>query len=181
MRDTLTALDKIAERAASDPAWLDASPAEDVHHFVETALVEYLGQLGYKLHTGRSRNELVATDFRMFVKEAAHEARAAVARLIDALVGQAERVLGIPMPGMTHMQHAQPILFSHFLLAHAEAFFRDTVRLAAAAATAEGGPMGSGELGGCPLDGRRRAIGRGLGFSRPTAKSLGAASDPHFA
>ena len=78
MRDTLTALDKIAERAASDPAWLDASPAEDVHHFVETALVEYLGPLGFKLHTGRSRNELVATDFRMFVKEAAGETRAAV-------------------------------------------------------------------------------------------------------
>ena len=69
MRDTLTALDKIAERAANDSAWLGGSPAEDVHHFVETALVEYLGPLGYKLHTGRSRNELVATDFRMFVKE----------------------------------------------------------------------------------------------------------------
>ncbi len=99
MRDTLTALDKIAERAANDPAWLDASPAEDVHHFVETALVEYLGPLGYKLHTGRSRNELVATDFRMFVKEAAHETRAAVARLIAALVGQAETaLLALPCP-----------------------------------------------------------------------------------
>jgi len=123
MRDTLTALDKISERAASDPGWLDASPAEDVHHFVETVLVEYLGPLGFKLHTGRSRNELVATDFRMFVKEAAQETRAAVARLIAALVGQAETSFSVAMPGMTHMQHAQPILFSHFLLAHAEAFF----------------------------------------------------------
>ena len=181
MRDTLTALDKIAERATSDPAWLDASPAEDLHHFVETALVEYLGPLGYKLHTGRSRNELVATDFRMFVKEAAQQTRAAIARLIAALIGKAESVLGIPMPGMTHMQHAQPILFSHFLLAHGEAFFRDAVRVDAAAATADACPMGSGALAGCALDVDRGAIARELGFARPTANSLDAASDRDFA
>jgi argininosuccinate lyase len=150
--DTLAALDKIAERVASDPAWVENSPAEDVHHFVETALVEYLGPVGFKLHTGRSRNELIATDFRMFVKDAARETRAAVARLIAALVEQAERVLGIPMPGMTHMQHAQPILLSHFLLAHAEAFFRDATRLDAAVASADSCPMGSGALAGCALD-----------------------------
>ena len=181
MRDILTALDKITERAQNDPAWLDGSPAEDVHHFVETALVEYLGPLGYKLHTGRSRNELVATDFRMFVKEAAQEARAAVTKLIAALVGKAESVLGIPMPGMTHMQHAQPILFSHFLLAHAEAFFRDTVRLNVAVAMADACPMGSGALAGCALDVDRAAIARELFFARPTANSLDAASDRDFA
>jgi argininosuccinate lyase len=181
MRLTLTALDKIASRAASDPAWLDTSPAEDVHHFVEMALVEHLGPLGYKLHTGRSRNELVATDFRMYVKEAAGETRASVARLIAALVGQAEKTLGIPMPGMTHMQHAQPILFSHFLLAHAEAFFRDTQRLAAAVATADACPMGSGALAGCALALDRAAIARELGFARTTANSLDAASDRDFA
>ena len=181
MRDTLTALDKIAERASSEFAWLGGSPAEDVHHFVETALVEYLGPLGYKLHTGRSRNELVATDFRMFVREAAGEMRAAVARLISSLIGQAEKVLGIPMPGMTHMQHAQPILFSHFLLAHAEASFRDVVRLDAAVAMADACPMGSGALAGCALDVDRGAIARGLGFARPTANSLDAASDRDFA
>ncbi len=181
MRATLGALDKIAARAASDPAWLEASPAEDVHHFVEMALVEHLGPLGYKLHTGRSRNELVATDFRMFVKEAAGETRATVARLIAALLGQAEKSLGIPMPGMTHMQHAQPILFSHFLLAHAEAFFRDTQRLAAAVATADACPMGSGALAGCALAVDRAAIARELGFARPTVNSLDAASDRDFA
>jgi len=181
MRATLGALDKIAVRAASDPAWLDALPAEDVHHFVEMALVEHLGPLGYKLHTGRSRNELVATDLRMYVKHAASETRASVARLIAALVGQAEKTLGIPMPGMTHMQHAQPILFSHFLLAHAEAFFRDTQRLAAAAATADACPMGSGALAGCALVIDRAAIARELGFARTTANSLDAASDRDFA
>ena len=181
MRDTLTALDKIGERAANDSAWLDNSPAEDVHHFVETALVEYLGPLGYKLHTGRSRNELVATDFRMLVKEYAGETRAAVARLIASLVGQAANVFGIPMPGMTHMQHAQPILFSHFLLAHAEAFFRDAVRLEAAMVATDACPMGSGALAGCALDVDRGAIARELGFARPTANSLDAASDRDFA
>jgi argininosuccinate lyase len=181
MRDTLTALDKIAERAASDPAWLDASPAEDVHHFVETALVEYLGPLGFKLHTGRSRNELVATDFRLFVKEAAQETRAGMARLIAALASQAEHSLGIPMPGMTHMQHAQPLLFSHFLLAHAEAFFRDVERLDAAWRSADACPMGSGALAGCVLEIDRQAIARELHFARPTANSLDAASDRDFA
>ncbi len=181
MRETLTALDKIAERAASDPAWLDASPAEDVHHFVETALVEYLGPLGFKLHTGRSRNELVATDFRMFVKESVTETRGAVAQLVSALVAKAESVFGIPMSGMTHMQHAQPILFSHFLLAHAEAFFRDVERLNSAAASADACPMGSGALAGCALDLDRTAIARELGFARPTANSLDAASDRDFA
>jgi len=181
MRATLAALDKIVARAASDPVWLDVSPAEDVHHFVEMALVDHLGPLGYKLHTGRSRNELVATDFRMYVKEAASEARAALTRLIGALVGQAEKALGIPMPGMTHMQHAQPILFSHLLLAHAEAFFRDTQRLAAAAAAADACPMGSGALAGCALAVDRAAVARELGFARPTANSLDAASDRDFA
>ena len=181
MRDTLTALDKIAERAASDPAWLDASPAEDVHHFVETALVEYLGPLGYKLHAGRSRNELVATDFRLFVKEAARETRAGVALLIAALAGQAEHCLGVPMPGMTHMQHAQPLLISHFQLAHAEALFRDVERLDAAWKSADACPMGSGALAGCVLEIDREAIARELRFARPTANSLDAASDRDFA
>jgi argininosuccinate lyase len=180
-RDIVAALEKIAGRAVSDPAWLENSPAEDVHHFVETSLVELLGPLGFKLHTGRSRNELVATDFRMFVKKAAQETRAAVARLIAALVGQADQALGIPMPGMTHMQHAQPILFSHFLIAHAEAFFRDTTRLDAAAASADSCPMGSGALAGCAFSLDRDAIARDLGFARPTANSLDAASDRDFA
>src|SRR5260370_15261664 len=97
MGDPLTALDKIAERAGSDPAWLDASQAEDVHHFVETALVEYLGPLGFKLHTGRSRNELVATDFRIIVKEASHATRPAVARPIAARGARAASRLAGPI------------------------------------------------------------------------------------
>ena len=94
-----TAIDKIAERAAAEPSWLETSPAEDVHHFVEMALVEQLGPLGYKLHTARSRNELVATDFRLFVKDAVQETSRGVRGLIEALAGFAERAMGVPMPG----------------------------------------------------------------------------------
>jgi len=178
---TLAALDQIGERAASDPAWLDSSAAEDVHHFVELALVERLGALGHKLHTGRSRNELIATDFRLFIKDAAMLMRRRVATLVAALVGQAERHFDVAMPGMTHMQHAQPILFSHFLLAHAEAFFRDLERLAAAAASADACPMGSEALGGCAFPIDRKAVAHELGFARITANSLDAVSDRDFA
>ncbi|HEV3220148.1 MAG TPA: argininosuccinate lyase [Candidatus Acidoferrales bacterium] len=177
----LAALDSIAERAIREPAWLDASDAEDIHHFVEMALIEALGPLGAKLHTGRSRNELIATDFRLFVKDAAAELRRAIARLLAALVAQAEANHGTPMPGMTHLQHGQPILFSHFLLAHAEAFRRDAARLAAAARTADECPMGSGALAGCAFPIDREALARELGFARAIANSLDAVSDRDFA
>jgi argininosuccinate lyase len=178
---TIEALEAIGVRAANEPAWLDASPAEDVHSFVETALVERLGPLGYKLHTGRSRNELVVTDFRLFVRDACRHTLARLAGLARALVEQASQNLDVPMPGMTHLQHAQPILLSHFLLAHAEAFFRDMERVKAARASADACPMGSGALAGCALAINRDAVAQELGFSRPTANSLDAASDRDFA
>ena len=177
----VAALDEIEARAQSDPAWLDGSGAEDVHHFAETALIEKLGPLGAKLHTGRSRNEMVATEFRMYVKESARQMRRAIASLVRAIVAQAERHLGVPMPGTTHLQHAQPLLLSHWLLAHGEAFDRDAERLAAAAVRADACPLGSGALAGCafPLD--RKALARDLGFARITANSLDAVSDRDFA
>jgi argininosuccinate lyase len=177
----IAALDHIAERSKTDKAWLDASSAEDVHHFVEKALVEELGALGWKLHTGRSRNELVATDFRLFVIDTAAEVRKGLSALLNALLLQAKANLGVPMAGMTHMQHAQPILLSHFLLAHSEAFFRDATRLENAAASADACPMGSGALAGCSFPVDRQAIARELGFSRITANSLDAVSDRDFA
>lgn len=180
-KQTMEAISAIGERALSEPQWLDASGAEDVHSFVEQALVERLGPLGYKLHTGRSRNELVATDFRMFVRDAATQTCKRLHALIGALIGQAERYLGVPMPGMTHLQHAQPILLSHFLLAHAEAFFRDSERVSAARDSTDACPMGSGALAGCTLAVDRDAIARELGFSRVTANSLDATSDRDFA
>src|SRR6266446_6790152 len=183
VKQTLAALDKIAERAKTDVAWLErfGADAEDVHHFVEKALVEELGPLGWKLHTGRSRNELVATDFRLFVIDAAARIQNALSALLNSFLLQAKANLGVPMAGMTHMQHAQPILLSHFLLAHAEAFARDITRLQHAATSADASPMGSGALAGNSFAIDRNAIARELGFSRITANSLDAVSDRDFA
>jgi argininosuccinate lyase len=124
---------------------------------------------------------MVATEFRMYVKEAAGQMRRAVATLMRAIASQAERHLGVPMPGTTHMQHAQPLLLSHWILAHGQAFERDAERLSAAAARADVCPMGSGALTGCafPLD--RKALARDLGFSRISANSIDAVSDRDFA
>ena len=183
VKQTLAALEKISERAKTDSAWLETfgADAEDVHHFVEKALVQELGALGWKLHTGRSRNELVATDFRLFVIDAASEIQHILEALLDAFLQQVKANLHVAMPGMTHMQHAQPILLSHFLLAHAEAFTRDIARLQHAAASADTCPMGSGALAGNSFAIDRPAIARELGFSRITANSLDAVSDRDFA
>ncbi len=183
LKQTLTALVKISERAQTDPTWLETfgADAEDVHHFVEKALIEELGPLGWKLHTGRSRNELVATEFRLFVIDSVTQNRKALSALLDSFLLQAKANLGVPMAGMTHMQHAQPILLSHFLLAHAEAFSRDLTRLQHAAESADACPMGSGALAGNSFGIDRNAIARELGFSRITANSLDAVSDRDFA
>jgi argininosuccinate lyase len=183
VRQTLAALDKIAERAKNDSAWVEkvGVEAEDVHHFVEKALVAELGPLGWKLHTGRSRNELVATDFRLFVIDAAGQVQQALRALITAFLQQAKANIKVPMAGMTHMQHAQPILLSHLLLAHAEGFARDVNRLQNATNAADACPMGSGALAGCSFAVDRNAMARELGFSRITANSLDAVSDRDFA
>jgi argininosuccinate lyase len=181
LQQTIAALDGIGDRASAEPSWLDESAAEDVHHFVETALVERLGPLGFKLHTARSRNELVATDFRLFVKDAAREMARRVTGLLSALIEFAERSISVPMAGMTHLQHAQPLLFSHFLLSHAEAFFRDLERLAAARGMADCCPLGSGALGGCVIPIDREGMARELGFADISANSLDAVSDRDFA
>src|SRR2546430_8922313 len=152
VKQTLAALDKIEDRAKNDSAWLEktGTDAEDVHHFVEKALVEELGPLGWKLHTGRSRNELVATDFRLFVIDAATQLKRGLLALFDTFLSQAKAKLGAPMAGMTHMQHAQPTLLSHLPLAHAQAFTRDITRLQAAAASADSCPMCSAAFAGTP-------------------------------
>lgn len=175
------ALDQIEKRVAMEPDWLDGSAVEDVHHFVESALTEMLGPLGQKLHTGRSRNEMVVTEFRMFVKEVAVDARDAVCKLIRAFLDQAERHFGWPMPGMTHMQLAQPVLLSHFLLAHAEAFFHDIERIDFAAKTSDACPLGTAALAGCAFPIDRQELAKNLGFARVTRNSLDSVSRRDFA
>jgi argininosuccinate lyase len=181
VRDTLVALQLIADELKADPNFLQDSTAEDVHHFVESALVHELGALGWKLHTGRSRNELIATDFRLFVMDAAGSLQRQLTEFLTAILEQAKTNFGVPMAGMTHMQHAQPILLSHFLVAHAEAFSRDITRLRHAAESADACPMGSGALAGNNFGIDRDAIARDLGFSRITANSLDAVGDRDFA
>ncbi len=181
VRDTLNALQGISDEMSGNQKFLQDSTAEDVHHFVESALVHELGALGWKLHTGRSRNELVATDFRLFVMDAAASIQRQLAEFLSAILEQAETNFDVPMAGMTHMQHAQPILLSHFLLAHAEAFSRDVTRLQHASESADACPMGSGALAGNSFNIDRHAIARDLGFSRITANSLDAVSDRDFA
>ena len=180
---TLAALDRISKRAETDSAWLESfgADAEDVHHFVEKALVDELGPLGWKLHTGRSRNELVATDFRLFIRDAAKHTQKEVATVVQALLTQAKTHLDVPMAGMTHMQHAQPILLSHFLLAQAESLMRDLPRLQSAIDSADACPMGSGALAGNSFNINRETIARNLGFSKVTANSVDAVSDRDFA
>src|SRR5262249_16027862 len=119
--------------------------------------------------------------FRLFILEAAAETRSALTALIEACVAQAKANLGVPMAGMTHMQHAQPILLSHFLMAHAQSFTRDLTRLQNAACSPDACPLGSGALAGCAFAIDRDAIARELGFSRITPNSLDAVSDRDFA
>jgi len=179
----MDALVKISKCAQADTAWLEkfGADAEDVHHFVEKALVEELGPLGWKLHTGRSRNELVATDLRLFVMDSVLEIKRGLYALLSALLEQAKGNIGAPMAGMTHLQHAQPILLSHFLLAHTEAFKRDITRLQHASESADECPMGSGALAGNSFAIDRQFIAHYLCFSRITANSLDAVSDRDFA
>lgn len=174
------ALEQIEKRSVAEPQWLDSSSAEDVHHFVESTLTEMLGPLGQKLHTGRSRNEMIVTEFRMFIKEAARQTRQAVRQLIAAFLEQAERQFGLPMPGMTHMQPAQPILLSHYLLAHAEAFFHDIDRIDFASNTADACPLGTAALAGCAFPVDRLALAKELGFARVTRNSLDSVSRRDF-
>jgi argininosuccinate lyase len=177
----VAALNAIEERVNSDPTWLDTSDAEDVHHFAESTLIETLGALGAKLHTGRSRNEMVATEFRMYIREAARETRSALASLTRAISGQAAKHVDTVMPGTTHMQHAQPLVLAHWLLAYGEAFLRDAERVASASARADSCPLGSGALAGNSFSIDRMALARDLGFSKITPNSLDAVSDRDFA
>jgi argininosuccinate lyase len=181
VRDTLNGLQSIENEITGDETFLEGSTAEDVHHFVESALVHELGALGWKLHTGRSRNELIATDFRLFVMDAATNLQRQLGEFLTAILAQAKTNFGVPMAGMTHMQRAQPILLSHFLLAHAEAFSRDITRIQHAAESADACPMGSGALAGNSFGIDRDAVARDLGFSRVSANSLDAVSNRDFA
>ena len=153
---------------------------EDIHMSVERALIEDIGDAGARLHTGRSRNDQVATDTRLFSKKRCEDLMAANVVLRHALVKQAEDHFDVVMPGYTHLQHAQPVLFSHHMLAYVWMLVRDFERLAAARRAADANPLGSAALAGTtyPLD--RHLTAAELGFSRVVPNSLDAVSDRDF-
>ncbi len=167
-----------AEVLAGTIAW---DPAlEDVHMNLEAALTARIGPVAGRLHTGRSRNDQVATDLRLWLRRTVAGLDAALLDLEDALVSVAERHATAILPGTTHIQPAQPVLLAHHLLAYVEMLERDRGRLRDAAARADRSPLGSGAIAGAgyPLD--RDATARDLGFSGPTANSMDATSDRDF-
>ena len=130
LSEVLKALAEIGRRAESSPEFLNDPEAEDVHHFVEKQLAALIGATGYKLHTGRSRNEQIATDLRLFVRHSIDTVHNLIADWIEAMLSRADAAGSAAMPSYTHLQPAEPILVAHWLLAYVEMFLRDGDRLA---------------------------------------------------
>ena len=179
----LGALGSIAASHRSDEgksAVRNHATAEDIHHFVELSLVERLGSLGLKLHTGRSRNEQIATDLRLYVRRQIHLTVPALAKWADALVQQARNAGEAAMPSYTHLQRAEPVLIAHWLLAYVEMILRDADRLQDCAKRLNLCPLGSGAIAGATLALDRNIAARELHFDAPTANSMDATSDRDF-
>jgi argininosuccinate lyase len=176
MLDALTSLDRDASSGAFRPQLED----EDVHTALERGLLERLGALGGKLRAGRSRNDQVATDLRLYLRDHVREIVRRLTGLQEALLHQAERNMGVAAPGMTHLQHAQPILFSHQLLAHVHALTRDVDRLCDWDARAAVSPLGAGALAGSTLPVDPVGTAAELGFHSAAANSIDAVSDRDF-
>jgi argininosuccinate lyase len=175
----VSGLRAILAEGLRDPSFV-TGPDEDVHSFVERKLVERIGDAGRRLHTGRSRNEQVSLDLRLYLRRRIPVLQSAIVRVVGALAGQAERAGSALMPSYTHLRRAQPVLVSHFLLSHAAPLRRDHDRLAAAAGDADWLPLGSGAIAGTgyPVDTERLAVA--LGFSRVVRNSMDASSDRDF-
>jgi argininosuccinate lyase len=189
-----TALDAVAAGAttpgiagsypigASNAAEIEAynAEAEDIHHFVERELVKHVGDLGLKLHTGRSRNEQIATDLRLYIRAHIGTLVSLLSTWAAALVEQAKQAEEAVMPSYTHLQRAEPVLVAHWLLAYVEMLLRDTERLEQCAARLNYCPLGSGAVAGATLALDRTIAARELNFTSPTANSIDATSDRDF-
>ncbi len=175
----LHALDELTDEVRSGVFRPDLAD-EDVHTALERGLLERLGPLGGKLRAGRSRNDQVATDLRLYLRDHARHVVSALVELEQALVDQAAQHLDTPAPGMTHLQHAQPVLFGHQLLAHVQAFSRDVHRLRDWDLRASVSPLGSGALAGSSLPVDPISTAAELGFGSAAANSMDAVSDRDF-
>src|SRR5206468_4002482 len=159
---------------------MGAALPEDIHMVVEKQLREKLGPLGGKLHTGRSRNDQVALDLRLYVRAAGGQLLEAIASLESALITRAEEHVDTVMPGYTHTQRAQPVLLAHHLLAYVEMLRRDAGRIEDAMRRADVSPLGAGALAGSGFPVDRTELAHELGFAAASANSLDAVADRDF-
>ncbi len=174
-------LQKLLDQAASDSRFFENSDAEDVHSFIESMLVAIVGETGKKLHTGRSRNDQVVTAFRLWLRDGIDGIATEIRNLQNALLKAATRHKDAVLPGYTHMQKAQPILWAHWCLAYFEMFSRDDERLGEVRKRTNILPLGSAALAGTSFDIVRESVAKELGFDAITANSLDAVSDRDFA
>jgi argininosuccinate lyase len=173
------ALNEILEEGRRHPESV-AGPDEDVHSFVERKLVERIGDAGRRLHTGRSRNEQVSLDLRLYLRRRIPLLQRHIVTLVDACASQARQSGDALMPSYTHLRRAQPVLVAHFFLSHAAALRRDFDRLATAAAEADALTLGSGAIAGTSYAVDTAQLARTLGFSRVVSNSMDASSDRDF-
>ena len=179
--DSLTgSLKTLLTLAAEDPEYLRLD-SEDVHSFIETRLVELVGDQGKKLHTGRSRNDQVATAFRLWLRTEIGSLQTDIRKVQKALIAAAERHDHAVLPGYTHLQRAQPIIWAHWCLAYFEMLNRDVERLDNVAKRVNVMPLGSAALAGTSFNIDREAVAKELGFDSVSANSLEAVSDRDFA
>jgi argininosuccinate lyase len=177
----LQGLEQMGKQSAGSLAFFEDDEAEDVHHFVEKQLVALIGEVGFKLHSGRSRNEQIATDLRLFVRAAIDQLREELAKFGSAIVDRAEHAGDAAIPAYTHLQRAEPVLVGHWLLAYVEMFLRDADHLADCRRRLNVCPLGSGAVAGATLPLDRTLMADKLGFDAPTANSIDATSDRDFA
>ena len=173
-------LAELAEATEADPQLPLQTREEDIHSWVESQLTAKLGNVAKKLHTGRSRNDLVATDLRLWTRLQAGTVRKSLLGAIAALLEFAEKAGQAVMPGFTHLQRAQPVLVAHWALAYVEMFKRDLGRLDDAVARMDNCPLGCGALAGTGVNIDRQALASELGFSRAAVNSLDAVSDRDY-
>ena len=169
------------KRADYDQNYFDEIAAEDVHSFIETRLIQLVGEVGKKLHTGRSRNDQVATAFRLWLREKIAEISKIARDAQESLINSAEKNQSAILPGYTHLQRAQPILWAHWCLAYYEMLARDRERLDEVWRRVNVLPLGSAALAGTSFELDRETVARELGFEGVTANSLDAVSDRDFA
>jgi argininosuccinate lyase len=173
-------LQEILEAGRKDPSWVNGDD-EDVHSFVERQLVARIGDAGRRLHTGRSRNEQVSVDLRLYLRRRIPRLQEKIRATIAAFADQAERAGDALMPSYTHMRRAMPVLVSHFLMSHVAPLRRDHERLEAARAEADALTLGSGAIAGTGYAVDTSFLAERLGFSRVVANSMDASSDRDFA